>query len=108
MLGGMEPATALGFTTMARGLGAAARRHGLVVPAFRSPPAVADVPRTLRRRADGFAVVAVRLRDRSSAEVAADMTDGLLLANRLSHSEAAKLRPLLLAAALGGVGAEAA
>ena len=49
--------------TRPRRLGAAARAAGLVVPAFRCPPRVAGVVRTIRRYPGG-AVVSVRLRDR--------------------------------------------
>lgn len=94
MMGGM--ASSIVFAAAARRLADEARRRGLAVPGFRSPPRVSGAVRTLRRQADGAAVVAVRLRDRAPDEVVADMVDGLLVANRLAGSEAERCRAELL------------
>src|SRR6478609_6931793 len=59
---------ALRFADTARRLGAAAHEARLSVPAFRSPPRVADAARTIRRYPAG-AVVSVRLRGRPFPEV---------------------------------------
>jgi hypothetical protein len=91
-----QPAAAR-FAETARRLGAAARAAGLAVPAFRSPPRV-DAHRTIRRFRDGV-VVSVRLRERPFAAVAADMVDGVLVANRLDPAAAERVRGELRAAA---------
>jgi hypothetical protein len=87
-------AGALLFSQAARRLGAATRGVGLTVPAFRCPPRVAGALRTIRRYPGG-AVVAVRLRGRPFADVAADMVDGVLAVNRVEGTAAARMRPLL-------------
>jgi hypothetical protein len=87
-------AGALLFSQAARRLGAATRAVGLTVPAFRCPPRVAGALRTIRRYPGG-AVVAVRLRGRPFADVAADMVDGVLAVNRVEGTVAARMRPLL-------------
>lgn len=92
-------ATAVLFATAARALGQAARRHGLVSPGFRSPPRLVDADRTLKRRADGWAVVAVRFRGRPWPAVLADMIDGVVAANGLRGADADHARAALWAAA---------
>ena len=82
-------ATSLRFSAAARTLGLVARRQGLTVPGFRSPPRLSEVDRTLRRRADGGATVAVRLKGRPWVAVLADMIDGVIAANALQGAEAA-------------------
>lgn len=100
-------AGALLFSQAARRLGAATRAAGLTVPAFRCPPRVAGALRTIRRYPGG-AVVAVRLRGRPFAEVAADMVEGVLAVNRLDETAAARMRPLLAEAVDEGVDQPAA
>lgn len=87
---------ALRFADAARRLGAAAHEAGLSVPAFRSPPRVADAARTIRRYPAG-AVVSVRLRGRPFPEVIADMVDGVLAANRVPPADAPRVRARLTA-----------
>jgi hypothetical protein len=87
----VEGVPALRFATAARRLGAAARASGLVVPAFRSPPRVKGASRTLKRYPGG-AVVSVKLRDRSYADVVDDMIDGVLATNRVSLESRPRLR----------------
>ncbi len=96
----MATADAVHFAAAARLLAAEARARALAVPGFRSPPRLAGADRSLRRRADGSAVVAVRLRGRPIEAVVADMVDGLLAANRLAGGDAAGHREPLLAAVL--------
>jgi hypothetical protein len=84
------------FAETARRLGTAARAAGLTVPAFRSPPRV-DAARSIRRFPDGT-VVSVQLRERPFAAVAADMVEGVLVANRVGPEDAGRLRPALEAA----------
>jgi len=85
-------ATSIRFATAARTLGQLARSRGLVVPAFRSPPRLAGVERSIRRRADGGVAVAVRLRGRPWAAVLADMIEGVVVANGRTGIEADRLR----------------
>lgn len=78
-----ERPPALQFAECVRAVTTVARRRGLSVPAFRSPPGVEGVDRTLRRRTDGSAVVAVRLTGRPFVAVQADVIDGFVAANGL-------------------------
>jgi hypothetical protein len=89
--------TALRFAEVARTLGGVARGHGLTMPAFRSPPRVAGVHRTVRRRRGGV-TVAVRLRERPWAAVVADMVEGVVVANDLRGPAADRARAALWAA----------
>ena len=91
-------ATSLRFAAAARVVGLVARERGLTVPGFRSPPRVADADRTLRRRADGGAVVAVRLRGRPWMATVSDMVDGVVVVNRLAGREADAVRRQLWSA----------
>jgi hypothetical protein len=91
----MEPAASLRFATAVRVLGQATRARGLEVPGFRSPPGVPGAERTVRRRAGGGATVAVRLHGRPFVAVLADMIEGVLVANRLSGTEATRVRTAL-------------
>jgi hypothetical protein len=97
MLSAVEPVPTLRFTQTARRLGAAAQAAGLTVPAFRCPPRLEGVARTVRRYPGG-AVVSVRLQGRDFDDVAADMIDGVLVVNRVEGDAAAQLRPLLASA----------
>lgn len=85
------PGTAVEFAQAARVLGREARRRGLVVPGFRSPPRVVGVQRTLRRHPGGV-VVAVQVRGRPWLAVAADMIEGVVVANRLEPPAGDRLR----------------
>jgi hypothetical protein len=95
---GSGSAAAVGFAATARALADEARRLGLAVPGFRSPPAVPGADRSLRRRPGGGVAVAVRLRGRPAAAVVADMVEGVVVANGLSGAEAERCRSLLLRA----------
>jgi hypothetical protein len=89
--------TTLRFATAAKAIGDEARRAGLVVPGFRSPPRLVGVDRSLRRRPGGGApAVAVRVAGRSIETVVADMVEGVLVAN--SARDRDDLRARLLAA----------
>ena len=87
----METCTSLRFSAVAKALGDEARRRGLQPPAFRSPPRLDGARRTIRRAEDST-VIAVRLRGRTAGEVAADMVEGVVVANRLSGADAARCR----------------
>jgi len=88
---------ALRFADVARRIGAASHEAGLVVPAFRCPPRVPGVDRTIRRYPNG-AVVSVTLRGRPFADVVVDMIDGVLAANRVPESDAPRVRAVLTGA----------
>jgi energy-coupling factor transporter ATP-binding protein EcfA2 len=80
------------FAECVRTVTTVARRRGLDVPVFRSPPRLDQVDRTLRRRPDGGVVVAVRLADRPFVAIQADVIDGVVAANRLDGLPAARFR----------------
>ena len=84
----------LQFVELARSLSQAARLRGLMAPAFSSPPARADLDRSIRRRA-GSPLVAVRLAGRPLNAVAADMIEGVVVANRLAGPRADRVRSAL-------------
>ena len=90
--------SSLRFAEAVRALGLEARRRGLTMPAFRSPPRLAGVQRSLRRRPDGGTVVAVVVRGRPWPAVVADMVDGVLAVNQLKAATAAGARSALWAA----------
>ena len=90
-------ATNMRFADLVRRLGAAARAAGLVVPAFRTPPRHTSAPRTIRRLPGG-PVVAVQIRQRSHADVVADLVEGVIVANRLEGAPAARMRTALVEA----------
>ena len=92
----MEP-TAVRFAAAVRALGAGARRHGLAVPAFRTPPKVSGATRTLRRTPRG-AVVSVTVRGRPWAAVLGDLVEGVVVANGLAGPAAEAARSVLWAA----------
>ena len=94
---GVEGVAATGFAAMARFLAAESREAGLAVPAFRSPPRVAGVARTIRRLGDG-AIVAIQIRGRDADAVVTDMIEGIVIANRLDPSAAGAVRDRLRAA----------
>lgn len=93
--------SSLDFARTSRRVAAAARRGGLAVPVFRSPPATPGLDRTLKRRLDGSPVVAIRLGGRPEAAVCADLVDGVLAANALDALAATHWRRVLWAAAVG-------
>jgi hypothetical protein len=104
----MVPADPVRFAAAARRLGDEARRRGLVVPGFRSPPRLAGCQRSIRLRSDGAMVVAVRVHGRALDEVVTDMVDGILAANRTAPGDMAAHRAALLGAVLGEEEASAA
>ncbi|MCY3952484.1 MAG: hypothetical protein OXG55_07110 [bacterium] len=80
------------FAEAGRCLAAAATLMELDVPAFRTPPRVAGLDRTIRRGPDGSALVSVRSRGRRWPAVLADMIEGVVAANGLDPPEAARVR----------------
>src|SRR5687768_10143961 len=89
------------FAEAVRALGLEARRNGLRMPAFRSPPRLDGVDRSVRRRSDGGATIAVVVRGRPWAAVVSDMVEGVVVANGLSGVAADRARAKLWAA-VGG------
>lgn len=102
--------TSLDFAESARRLSEAARRDGQAAPGFRSPPRAPGCHRSIRRRRNGEAVIAVQVKDRPPVAVLADMVDGVIAANGLTGRQAAELRDELwaavadIAAAVAGAG----
>ena len=94
--------SALEFAVLARRLADEARRLGLVPPAFRSPPGADGPTRAVRRHRERSATVVVRRRGRPAAAVAADMVEGVVVANRLAGPRATACREALSAATGGG------
>jgi hypothetical protein len=88
------PVRTMRFAEAARSLGRAARLRGLEVPTFRSPPGLAGVQRTIRRRGTA-ATISVVLRDRPWQAVLADMIEGIIVANRLPSGRADTVRRVL-------------
>jgi hypothetical protein len=95
MMSEMPPPPTVQFTAIAKAVTAAAREVGLPSPTFRSPPQAAGVVRTVRRRRDGGATVAVAIRDRPTAAILADCIEGVVVANRLAGAEAVRYRTAL-------------
>jgi hypothetical protein len=82
------------FAEVARQLSQAARLRGLEVPSYRSPPKLAGIHRTIRRRGPN-AAVAISLRDRPWSAVLADMIEGVVVTNRLDGAKADRARAAL-------------
>jgi hypothetical protein len=87
----------IGFSAAVRAVAEEARRMGLVVPGFRSPPRLPGADRTIRRSA-GEPIVAVRVRGRPFADVVADIVEGVLVANGARGRAQWQARRRLLAA----------
>ena len=85
-------ASTIEFAAAARRLAERCRARGLITPSFRSPPALATASRTIRRRADGSAIVAVRVRGRPLAAVVRDMVDGVAIVNGLTRAQRDELQ----------------
>jgi len=100
MDGGRAGATAgevgsVRFARAARAVAEVARAEGWATPGFRSPPRLAGVERTLRRRPDGGVVVAVRVRGRPWSAVVGDLIEGVVVANGLRGRDAQRCRDRL-------------
>ena len=93
--------TSLQFAATVRTLGGAARARGLVVPGFRSPPKVPGAERTMRKRPDGGATVAVVVKGRPYQAVIADLIEGIVVVNDLCGAEATRVRTHLWEAVVG-------
>jgi hypothetical protein len=89
----MESST-VRFATAARVLTNVTRTLGLAAPGFRSPPRIDGADRTLSGSGSD-AIVSVRLRDRPWPAVAADMVEGVVVANVITGTAAGRLRARL-------------
>ena len=85
----------LRFAEAVRALGLEARRNRLTMPGFRSPPRLRGVDRSVRRRSDGGATIAVVVRGRPWPAVLADMVEGVVVANQLQGADADRVRSKL-------------
>ncbi len=84
--------TSVRFAQLAGQLNQVAAAHGLRAVDFRSPPRQPGLSRSIARRRDGSATVAVALRGRPSAAVAADMIDGVVAASGADPGQSAEVR----------------
>lgn len=82
------------FARAVRTLSESARRQGLVVPTFRTPPGRPGAVRTIRRSRRGV-TVAVQVAGRPWAAVLADLVDGVVVANGLVGGPAIRCRTAL-------------
>ena len=73
------------FADRVRAASSVARRYGLTVPGFRSPPRDRSADRSLRRLHDGSFVVAITIKGRTLAAIERDIVDGIVAANDLDH-----------------------
>ena len=90
----ISQAPSVRFAVAARTVSDEARRHGLQVPAFKSPPRLAKADRSLRR-VGRDAVVAVRVRGRPFGAIVADLIEGVVVTNELTGLDAGKARAIL-------------
>jgi len=107
MMATMEP-TSVRFARVVRALAAAARAEGLRAPSFRSPPGIEGSVRTVRRRGDGSATVAVVVKGRPWPAVLSDLVEGVVVANRLRGPAAERARAALWSVVGTGTGEGAA
>lgn len=84
--------SATDFSECVRTVVTVARRRGLRPPAFRSPPRLAGVDRSIQRRRNGTVTVAVRRGERPFAAIQADVIEGVVAANRLAGEPADRFR----------------
>jgi len=94
------------FSVAVRAVADEARRMGLTVPGFRSPPRVAGADRTIRR-SNGLPIVAVRVRGRPFSDVVADVIEGVLVSNGIPQGRNMRTRRRLLQAVEGVLDAAA-
>jgi hypothetical protein len=87
-----EGAGAVDFAESVRLVCSAARSNELAVPAFRSPPRISGVDRSLTRSPAGEAVVSIRLANRPLVAVQADLIDSVLHVNRTPPEVARRFR----------------
>lgn len=84
----VDPLNAPAFAETVRRLKLAATAAGMQSPSFTSPPRLPSVDRSIRRLQSGAVIVSVRRGKRAADAVVHDMIQGVVVANRLSGSEA--------------------
>jgi hypothetical protein len=84
----VDPLSPPEFAVVVRRLNEAAARAGMRAPSFSSPPRIKSADRTIRWLEDGGVMVSVRRGRRAADAVVQDMIEGVVVANRLSGSEA--------------------
>ena len=90
----MHESPSIRFARTVQALGVTGRELGLEVPAFRSPPRLVGVQRSIRRAA-GATTVAVVVRGRPWPAVQADLVEGVVAANELQAEAADRARARL-------------
>jgi hypothetical protein len=80
------------FSECVRRIVAVARSQGLNPPAFRSPPRLPGLDRSVQRRAKGAVMIAIRRGERPFAAIQGDIIEGVVVANRLSGEQAEQFR----------------
>jgi len=82
------------FAVTARLIADAARARGLVSPAFKSPPRLDGLDRTVKRSGRSV-VVAVRVKGRPFGAVVSDLIEGVVVANEFVGLDAGRTRSFL-------------
>ncbi|MFT5530440.1 MAG: hypothetical protein ACI91O_000450 [Candidatus Poriferisodalaceae bacterium] len=90
----ISAAPSVRFAVTARALCDVARRAGLSIPGYRTPPRVAGLDRSIRRTDRGV-VVSVRVKGRPFVAVVADMIEGVVATNSLTGADAGRCRSML-------------
>lgn len=87
-----ERVSASDYADMAQQLSDLAKSGGLEPPVFQSPTRLANANRTIRRRKNGTAVIAINLLRRTVEDVQSDMIDGIITATSLDSDRAERFR----------------
>ena len=87
----ISSAPSVRFAVTARAIADGARALGLVVPAFRTPPRIAGVTRTIVRKPGGV-VVSVLAKGRPFGVLVGDLIEGVIVANDLTGARAGEGR----------------
>lgn len=87
-----ERVSASDYATMAKQLSDLAKSGGLEPPVFQSPTRLPNTDRTIRRRKNGTAVIAINLLRRTVEDVQSDMIDGIITATSLDTDRAERFR----------------
>ncbi len=87
----ISSAPSVRFAVTARAVADGARELGLVVPAFRSPPRLPGVSRTIVRKPGGV-VVSVLAKGRPFGVLVGDLVEGVVVANGLAGAAAGEVR----------------
>jgi len=80
------------FSECVRRIVGIARGQGLTPPAFRSPPRIPGLDRSVQRRQNGSVIIAIRREDRPFAAIQGDVIEGVVVANKLAAVKAEQFR----------------